>query len=69
MLSEIFFFQKFVNKILQKHLICISSELPLYIYFNGFNYRFSGVLFLTDIWLLHGQLSAILKGTALLTQF
>ena len=40
-----YFFQRFVGKILQKHLFCISSELLLYIYFKGSNYRFSGVLF------------------------
>ena len=40
-----YFFQKFVDEILQKHLFCISSELILYIYFKGSNYRFSGVLF------------------------
>ena len=51
-----YFFQKFVDKILQKHLFCISSELLLYIYFKGSNYRFSGVFFLTAIWLFHGQL-------------
>ena len=62
-----YFFQRFVGKILQKHLFCINSELLLYIYFKGSNYRFSGVLFLTAIWLPHDQLWAILKGAALLT--
>ena len=28
-----FFFQKFVDKILQKYLLCNNSELLLYIYF------------------------------------
>ena len=28
-----YFFQKFVDKILQKYILCISSELLLYIYF------------------------------------
>ena len=32
-LMLIIFFQKFVDKILQKQLLCISSELLLYIYF------------------------------------
>ena len=40
-----YFFQTFVNKILQKHLFCISSELLLCIYLKGSNYRFSGALF------------------------
>ena len=36
---EFFFFQKFVDKILQKHFLCISSELLLYIYFWSFQLR------------------------------
>ena len=28
-----YFVQRFVDKILQKHLLCISSELLLYLYF------------------------------------
>ena len=34
------FAQKFADKILQKHLLCISSELLLYIYFWRFQYMF-----------------------------
>ena len=32
MASEAFFLQKFVDKVLQKHLLCISSEMPLPLY-------------------------------------
>ena len=40
-----YFFQTFFDKILQKLLFCISSELLLNICFKGSIYRFSGVLF------------------------
>ena len=35
-----YFFKKFVHKILQKNLFCISRELLLYIYFKGSIYIF-----------------------------
>ena len=38
-----------VDKILQKHLLCIISELPLPCIFEGSNYRVSGLLF-RHIW-------------------
>ena len=47
MSSEIFFFQKFVSNIVQKHFLYIKSELLLYVYFKDSSYRFFGLLFVT----------------------
>ena len=49
-MSSEFFFQKFVDKILQKHLLCINSELLLYIWFQRFqlkilSFSFQKILF------------------------
>ena len=38
-----FFFQKFVDKILENCLVCIISELLMYIFLLGSNDRFSGL--------------------------
>ena len=54
-----YFFDKFVDIILQNHLLCISSDLLPYIFFKGYYYKFSGLLF---------RISEYISKTAVLTQ-